>query len=69
MIAELLEHLDRAVVAALQRHIGDDRLARERIRPAADGGLRHLRVVDERRLDLDRRDPVPGHVHHVVDPA
>ena len=24
---------------------------------------------DQRRLDLRRRDPVPGHVHHVVDPA
>jgi hypothetical protein len=26
-------------------------------------------VVDERRLDLDGRDAVPGHVHHVVDAA
>jgi hypothetical protein len=26
-------------------------------------------VVDERRLDLGRRDPVAGDVHHVVDAA
>src|SRR5919197_3353447 len=27
VVAKLLEHLDRAVVAALQAHVGDDRLA------------------------------------------
>ena len=26
-------------------------------------------VVDERGLDLDRRDPVTRDVHHVIDPA
>ena len=44
---------------ALQRHVGDDRLTRRRVGAAADRGLGHLRVVDERRLDLDRRDAVP----------
>ena len=28
VVAQLLEHLDRALVAALERHVGDDRLAR-----------------------------------------
>ena len=67
--AQLLEHLDRAFVAAFQRHVGDDRLPGERVRAAADRRLRDPRVVDERRLDLDRRDPVAGDVHHVVDAA
>src|SRR5215211_7692873 len=26
-------------------------------------------MIDERRLDLDRRDAMARHVHHVVDPA
>ena len=34
-----------------------------------DGRLGDLLVVDERRLDLDRRDAVAGDVHHVVDAA
>ena len=29
VVAELVEHLDRALVAALQRHERDDRLARQ----------------------------------------
>ena len=36
---------------------------------AADGRLGHLLVVDQRALDLDRRDAVAGDVHHVVDAA
>ena len=54
--------------AALQRHVGDDRLAGGRVRTRADRRLGDVLVVDERRLDLDRRDAVPGDVHHVVDP-
>ena len=69
VVAQLLEHLDRALVAALQRHVGDDRLARGRVRAAADGRLGDPLVVDERRLDLDRRDAMPRDVHHVVDAA
>ena len=69
VVAELLEHLDRALRAALERHVGDDRLPRARVGAAADGRLGDLRVVDERALDLDRRDPVAGDVHHVVDAA
>ena len=67
--AQLLEHLDRALVAALERDVGDDRLARSLVLAAADRGLGDLRVVDERALDLDRRDPVAGDVHHVVHAA
>ena len=69
VVAQLLELLDRALDAALQRHEGDDRLARHRVGARRDRRLGHLVVVDERRLDLDRRDPVPGDVHHVVDAA
>ena len=36
---------------------------------ADHGGLGHLRVRHDRRLDLRRREQVSGHVHHVVDPA
>ena len=56
-------------LVALERHVGDDRLAGRRVGAAADGGLGDLRVVDERRLHLDRRDAVARDVHHVVDPA
>ena len=34
---------------------------------ADDGRLGDVRVVDERRLDLHRRDAVAGDVHDVVD--
>ena len=43
VVAELLEHLDRARVGALERDVGDDRLAGRRVRAAADGGLGDLR--------------------------
>jgi len=69
VVAQLLEHLDRARVGALERDVGDDRLARGRVRAAADGGLGDLGMVDERGLDLDRRDAVSGDVHHVIDAA
>ena len=69
VVAQLRELLGRAVLAALERHVRDDRLARLRVVAPAHRGLRDLRVVDERALDLDRRDAVPGHVHHVVDAA
>ncbi len=57
------------VVAALERHVGDDRLTGGRVRAPAHRRLGDALVVDERRLDLDRRDPVPRDVHHVVDAA
>ena len=69
VVAQLLELLDRALVAALQRHERDDRLAGQRVVPAAHRRLGDARVVDERALDLDRRDAVARDVHHVVDPA
>ena len=69
VVAQLLEHLDRALLAALQRHVGDDRLAGALVARAADRRLGDLVVVDERALDLDRRDAVAGDVHHVVDAA
>ena len=68
-LAELLELLDRALLPALERDEGDDRLAGSLVPARADGGLGHLLVIDESALDLDRRDPVAGDVHHVVDAA
>ena len=70
VVAELLELLDRASSPPLSVTIGDDRLAGHRVVLApADRRLGDLLVVDERALDLDRRDPVAGDVHHVVDAA
>ena len=69
VVAQLLELLDRALLPALQRHERDDRLAGRRIGARGDRGLGDVVMVDERRLDLDRRDAVAGHVHHVVDAA
>src|SRR5262249_60624332 len=57
----------RALLSALQRHVGDDRLPRALVLATADRGFGDLLVVDECRLDLDRRDAVSGDVHHVVD--
>ena len=54
---------------ALQRDERDDRLAGHGVLPAAHRRLRHVGVIDERALHLDRRDPVPADVHHVVDAA
>ena len=69
MVAKLLEHLDRGSLVALQRHVGDDRLSRRRVGPATDSGLCDFWMIDEGRLDLDRRESMTGDVHHVVDPA
>jgi hypothetical protein len=69
VVAQLLEHLDGAVLAALERDVGDDRLAGPRIGTPANGCLRDLLVIDDRALDFDRRDAVARDVHDVVDPA
>src|SRR5687768_17741104 len=45
----------------------DDRLAGVLVVPADDRGLGDLRVRDDRRLDLRRRQPVPADVDDVVD--
>ena len=50
-------------------HEGGDGLTGALVGPADDGRLGHRRVVDERRLDFEGRDPVAGDVHDVVDPA
>ena len=49
VVAQLVELLDRPLVAALQRHVRDDRLAGLRVVAAEHRRLRHLGVVDERR--------------------
>ena len=69
VVAQLVELRDRRLDAALQRDEGDDRLAGRRVVARRDGSLGDVVVVDERRLDLDRRDAMAGDVHHVVDAA
>jgi hypothetical protein len=54
---------------AAQDDEGDDALPGGRVGGADHGRLGHGRVRDQRRFHLGRGDPVPGHVHHVVDPA
>src|SRR5919198_1037672 len=53
VVAQPLEHLDGAVITALERHVGDDRLPRALVLAAADGRLGDSLVVDQRALDLD----------------
>ncbi len=54
---------------AAQDDEGHDGLAGGRVGGADDGRLGHLRVRDQRRLDLGRGDVVAGDEHDVVDPA
>ena len=67
MLAQLLQHLRGAFPPALERHEGDDRLARLRVVPSRGSGFSHSRMRDERALHLDRGDSVAGDVHDVVD--
>src|SRR5437879_1499197 len=75
--ADLLHHVRLQFVAELEarghplldRHEGGEGLAFDLVTPADDGRLRDERVVDERRLDLHRRDAVPRHVDDVIDAA
>src|SRR5205814_7272612 len=48
VVAELFELVERAFLAALERHVGNDRLAGLRILAAADRRFGDLRMVDER---------------------
>src|SRR3954468_5982253 len=70
-VRDVLAQLDAEMVvrllARLEDHEREDRLARDRVVLADDGGLGDGLVVDQRRLDLGGRDPMAGHVHHVVD--
>ena len=64
-LAQLLARL----LARHQRDIGVDALALDVVRIADDGGLRHLRMRDQRALDLGGAEAVAGDVDHVVDAA
>src|SRR6266480_4292209 len=44
-------------------------LALDVVRIADDGGLRHFRMRDQRRLHLGGAEPMTGDVDHVVDAA
>src|SRR5581483_2704821 len=67
VLSKLLAPLVGRVDAPAQGDVGDDRLTRGLVLSADARGLGHVLVVDERRLDLGRRDAVTGDVHHVVD--
>ena len=56
-----------ALEVALERDEGDDRLAGLLVVLADHGGLGHVGVGHDRRLDLGRREPVPGDVDDIVD--
>jgi hypothetical protein len=56
-------------VAVLDGDKGVDGLARELVRHADDGRLGDGIVLDQRRLDLGRRQPVAANVDDVIDSA
>ena len=67
----LLERRDQAI-ARLYPALGDDEGldARETVDlDAHDSALRHRRVLEQRRLDLDRRRPQAADLDHVVGPS
>ena len=66
---QLLAQVLGRLLAGHQRHVGVDALALDVVRIADDRGLRHLRVRDQRALDLGRAHAVAGDVDHVVDAA
>ena len=67
VLADLGDELVGALEVALERDEGADRLAGVLVGLADDGRLGDLRVGDDRRLDLGRREAVAGDVDHVVD--
>src|SRR4030095_8671572 len=69
VLAELAHHLRRALLAASQGDRGDDRPAGVLVFASADSRLGDTVMIDERALDLDRRDAMAGDVHDVIDPA
>ena len=64
-----LRRSSRRLLARHQGDIGVDALALDVVRIADDGGLRHLRMRDQRRFHLRRAHAVAGDVDHVVDAA
>ena len=69
VLGQLGDHLVVALVVALERDEGADRLAGVLVGLADHRRLGDLRVGDDRRLDLRGREAVAGDVDHVVDPA
>ena len=70
VVAQLLEELDRAgSFPPLSVTKATIAWPVECVSAPAHGRLGDRRVVDEGGLDLDRRDPVAGDVHDVVDAA
>ena len=72
-LADLHDHLLLGGVGVgggvLEGDEGVDGLAGQLVGDAHDGRLAHVGVLDQRRLDLRRRQPVARHVDHVVDAA
>ena len=68
LLAQFVDHVVVVLGLRLQDDEGADALAGGLI-GRADNGLGNAGMTDQCRLDLCRRDPVAGHVHHVVDAA
>jgi hypothetical protein len=64
---EVLAGLLAGIGAILERDEGVDRLARQLVIDAHDGGLGDAAVLDEGRLNLRGGEAVAGHVDDVVD--
>src|SRR5829696_236736 len=70
MGTQLLDNLNSARTGiGSQDHERYDRLSSHRIVRSDDCGLGDFRVRYQRRFDLCRGHPVPGHIHHVIDPT
>ena len=69
VLAQLGDQLVGALEVALEGDEGADRLAGVFVGLTDHRRLGDLGVADDRRLDLGGREPVPGDVDHVVDPA
>ena len=56
-------------LARFERHEDGHGLPLQFVGPANRGGFGHVRMADQGALDLDRAEPVPRDVQHVVDAA
>ena len=69
VIAKLRMEFGARFGVAEQRHETDDRLTRKIVGLAHNGRFGNSVMIDERALNLRRRDAMAADVHHVVDAA
>src|SRR5581483_2037794 len=69
VLLDVARELVRRLEPGLQRDERLDDLSAKRVGLADDGGLRDRAVLDDRRLDLERADPVRARGDHVVRPS